>query len=515
MNESNPNRKHTRSPHQQQQEQQEREQRERRTDERHGKQSERRRRSQSPDHHRCTSKTQGTSQGQKKSHIIKSFSTDLNKLKAQIMKARLKRSPDLAELERQLAEATGAGGDDTEIQKQKQQQKKNMAINNSASHAGSDKNSTVVMLPTIDSRGRRMASGGKDSGSTRGKTKEEDGDEPSIMQMARYERETAGDVGKADMDLAKQIARDTGFANDLDYIDDNIARLSRQRGEKTSEQKRNEAIRDYRATESAISICDLCFKQTNETTAATAEGVVLRAPDYPVVALGNRVYLGLPNREPMCDGHCILAPIEHVSGSSLKCDDDTWVEITNFMKSLMQMFAALGQTVVFLETVMSTSPAKARHCVIECIPMPADKAVDAPAYFRESILAESDEWSQNRKIIDTSVKKASSAAAAVDSSSGAMIQRGGFRNTMTAQVPYFHVWFDYRGGLGHVIETPDTFPPWFGREVVAGIMDLPPTVYRKPRKLKESRDQRLDRADEWKKQFGWHRFDWTKLIDQE
>ncbi|KAJ2661321.1 Pre-mRNA-splicing factor cwf19 [Coemansia sp. RSA 1200] len=507
MSESHPNRKHSKSPHQQQEQQ-----RGRQTDEGHGKQSERRRRSQSPDHHR-TNKTQGTSQGQKKSHIIKSFSTDLNKLKAQIMKARLKRSPDLAELERQLAEATGMGDDDMEIQKQQQQK---MATNNSAPHARDGKNSTVVILPTIDSRGRRMVGGGngsKDSESAQGKAEEEDGNGPSIMQMARYERETVGEVGKTDMDLAKQIARDTGFTNDLDYIDDNIARLSRQRGEKTSEQKRNEAIRDYRATESAISICDLCFKQTNETT-PTAAGVVLRAPDYPVVALGNRVYLGLPNREPMCDGHCILAPIEHVPGSSLKCDDDTWVEITNFMKSLMQIFAALDQTVVFLETVMSTSPAKARHCVIECIPMPADKAVDAPAYFRESILAESDEWSQNRKIIDTSVKKPSGAAAA-DSSSGVMVQRGGFRNTMTAQVPYFHVWFDYHGGLGHVIENPDTFPPWFGREVVAGIMDLPPTVYRKPRKLKESRNQRLDRADEWKKQFGWHRFDWTRLIDQE
>ncbi|KAJ2325044.1 Pre-mRNA-splicing factor cwf19, partial [Coemansia sp. RSA 2673] len=61
---------------------------------------------------------------------------------------------------------------------------------------------------------------------------------------------------------------------------------------------------------------------------------------------------------------------------------------------------------------------------------------------------------------------------------------------------------------------PDRFPPWFGREVVAGILDLPPTVYRKPRKLKESHNQRCDRAEEWKKQFGWDQFDWTKMLTE-
>ncbi|PIA18310.1 hypothetical protein COEREDRAFT_59469 [Coemansia reversa NRRL 1564] len=248
--------------------------------------------------------------------------------------------------------------------------------------------------------------------------------------------------------------------------------------------------------EAALRNCDMCFKQSENSDGTT----LLRPPEYPMVALGNRVCLMLPNREPMNDGHCIIAPIEHMAGGTLKCDDDMWDEIGNFMKSLMHMFAGRRQGVVFMETVLSVQPSRAGHCMIECIPLPIDKAADAAGYFKEALLSLGDEWSQNRKVIDTRLKAAA-------------IRRGGFRNTMTSRLAYFHVWFDPHGGIGHVIETPDAFPQWFGREVVAGMLDLPPTVYRKPRKLTESHNQRRDRAEEWKKQFGWDKFDWTKMLE--
>ncbi|KAJ1991689.1 Pre-mRNA-splicing factor cwf19 [Coemansia sp. RSA 1358] len=368
-----------------------------------------------------------------------------------------------------------------------------------------NKKDKVVVLPGVDSRGRRI---NIDKGNQ---------EDLNIQQMARIERETEGD-DFVDRDMAKQIMRDSAFANDLDYIDDNVERLSRKRREKTKEQQKQEAIGEYKTMESALGGCEMCFKQSENSDGST----LLVAPNFPMVSLGNRVYLALPSHESMNDGHCVIAPIEHVAGSSLKCDDNMWAEITNFMKCLMHMFAASDQGVVFIETVMSTAPAKAHHCTIECIPIPMDKAQDVQAYFKESVLAASDEWSQHRKVIDTTMK----AQAIVpqndnvrdqdDNHTAAReaIRRGGFRNTMTAKMPYFHVWFDPHGGLGHVIENPDSFPPWFGREVVAGILDLPPTVYRKPRRLKESRSQRFDRADEWKKQFGWKKFDWTAMLEE-
>ncbi|KAJ2318774.1 Pre-mRNA-splicing factor cwf19 [Coemansia sp. RSA 2702] len=406
------------------------------------------------------------------------------------MKARLMKSPNLAELEAQLEAAMHGGQSQSTI----------------------DKKDNVVVLPHTDSHGRLI--------STRSESRGKEGtavEDLSIKQMARIERETEG-ADTADRELATQIAKDSGFSNDLDYIDDNAERLSKQRQEKSTEQKKQAAIRDYKTMEAALDSCDMCFKQTDQGDGSS----LLKPPSYPMVALGNRVCLMLPNREPMNDGHCIIAPIEHIPGSSLKCDDDAWDEITNFMKCLIRMFAARQQGVVFLETVLSTRPSKAGHCAIECVPMSMSKARDVPGYFQESLLASGDEWSQHRKIIKTARKSEAVAPTEGDVTgqdrnhfqARQAIRRGGFRNTMTAKLPYFHVWFDHHGGMGHVIEAPEKFPAWFGREVVAGVLDLPPTVYRKPRRLKETHDQRCDRADEWKKQFGWTKFDWTKLLEE-
>ncbi|KAJ2604215.1 Pre-mRNA-splicing factor cwf19 [Coemansia sp. RSA 1722] len=430
---------------------------------------------------------------------------DLNKLRARVMKARLLKSADLPELEKKLSAAMDGGVSRSHEDKPSKE-----------SNTGS-----VVILPRVDSYGRlskiAAESASKHTGGLRNddKAQAESQDNMSIQQMARMERESVGDdyMGRA---LAKQIAKDAAFTNDLDYIDDNSERLSRQLKEKTFEQQKQAAIRDHHSMESVLDHCGLCFKEKEQRDGSK----VLSPPEYPVVSLGNKVYLALPNCEPMNDGHCVIAPIEHVAGSSLKCDDDVWDEIGNFMKRLIQMFASKNQGVVFLETVMSTTPSKARHCSIECIPLPIQKAADAPAYFKEALLEVDEEWSQHRKIIDTKLK----AQAAVPKGDNVrdqdsnhaqareIIRKGGFRNTMTAKMPYFHVWFDPYGGMGHVIENADRFKPWFGREVVAGILDLPPSVYRKPRRLKETHNQRLDRADDWKKQFGWEKYDWTKML---
>ncbi|KAJ2336906.1 Pre-mRNA-splicing factor cwf19 [Coemansia sp. RSA 2681] len=455
-----------------------------------------------------------------KAESVQSFSVDLNKLRAKVMKARLTKSSELPELERQLAAAMDGGKPAPTGSSSATSHKSKTDDRKSASESGG-----VVVLPRVDSHGRLLKLGtpaeSKHTSSAaqtkkeRVRDSEREAESISIAQMARMERETEGD-NAMDRSLAAQIMKDAKFTNDLEYIDDNSERLSKQRQVQSSEQLKQAAVRDYRVMESVLGHCDRCFKQSEQADGSS----ILTPPEYPTVALGNRVYLALPNREPMCDGHCVIAPIEHVPGSSLKCDDDAWDEIGNFMKCLMHMFAAKGQGVVFLETVMSTTPSKAQHCTIECIPMPMAKSGDAPAYFKEGLLAADDEWSQHRKIIDTTVKTQAAAPAndnvrdqdANHAQKRDAIRRGGFRNTMSAKLPYFHVWFNPHGGMGHVIENADRFQPWFGREVVAGILDLPPTVYRKPRKLKESHNQRCDRAEEWKKQFGWDRFDWTKAL---
>jgi hypothetical protein len=49
-------------------------------------------------------------------------------------------------------------------------------------------------------------------------------------------------------------------------------------------------------------------------------------------------------------------------------DQNVWVEIRNFKKCSLQMFAQQDKDVVFMETVISLAGQRG-HCMIECIPV--------------------------------------------------------------------------------------------------------------------------------------------------
>jgi hypothetical protein len=63
-------------------------------------------------------------------------------------------------------------------------------------------------------------------------------------------------------------------------------------------------------------------------------------------------------------------------------DQNVWVEIRNFKKCLLQMFAQQDKDVVFMETVISLARQR-RHCMIECIPVPCEVSNNAPMYFKK------------------------------------------------------------------------------------------------------------------------------------
>ncbi|KAJ1720154.1 Pre-mRNA-splicing factor cwf19, partial [Coemansia erecta] len=309
---------------------------------------------------------------------------------------------------------------------------------------------------------------------------------PSILQMARAERLAKGDDG-VDRAIAKRIARNPGLAGDIERLADEAEQLVEKadRADNTG----------YRADGRLTAGCQLCFQTDASSQAVTP-------PSCPVVALGAHTYLALPPGAPLTPGHCLLVPLEHIAGSSLGCSEMAWDELTNFFKTLTHMFDARGLRPVFFETVLDArANGRARHCVIECIPVPSDVAAGSAAYFRQALLDVADEWSTHRKVIDTRVK-------VVDGK-----RKGGFRGSMSKRVPYFHVWLDVHGGLGHVIEEPKRFPRNLGREVVAGMLDLPPSAARSPRPASESQDQRVDRATQWKDTFGWAAHDWTAALD--
>ena len=81
------------------------------------------------------------------------------------------------------------------------------------------------------------------------------------------------------------------------------------------------------------------------------------------------------------------------------------------------------------------------------------------------------------------------------------------KSSLVKELPYFHVWFDHNSGLGHVIESPEAWKEWFGREVIGGALDLEASLWRKVKKVGNV-SQKIDafRKD-------WTPFDWTRALE--
>ncbi|XP_050907428.1 uncharacterized protein LOC127120883 isoform X2 [Lathyrus oleraceus] len=211
-----------------------------------------------------------------------------------------------------------------------------------------------------------------------------------------------------------------------------------------------------------------------------------KRPMHLVVSIANFTYLMLPQLQPLVPGHCCILPIHHESATRT-VDDNVWVEIRNFKKCLIMMFAKQDKEVVFLETVMGLAQQR-RHCMIECIPLPKDIAKDAPLYFKKAIDEAEDEWSQHnaKKLIDTSQK--------------------GLRNSIPKDFPYFHVEFGLNKGFVHVIDDEKDFKSSLGLNVLRGMLHLPEEdMYRRQRyaALEVQKQAVTSFSKEWKQ------FDWT------
>ncbi|KZW01458.1 hypothetical protein EXIGLDRAFT_602781 [Exidia glandulosa HHB12029] len=365
----------------------------------------------------------------------------------------------------------------------------------------------VAVLPTHDVRGQVYDVGlGRDdahkAGNRKSKlTSEEDEKDIGVLDMLRQERFGAGRADQKDMDaqLTRAIMSDGKFEANLEYMDDNADRLGRKKM-KSDAMKRMFAIQDHARTQRVLASCQFCAGDDDTL------------PKVAVVALGTRCYLACTTLEELVPGHCIIVPLQHHL-AMLEGDDDLWEEVRNFMKCLMRMFAEEDKGVVFFETVISLK--KQQHTFIECVPVPWSIFEDVPAYFKEAILSSESEWSQHRKVIDFSARP------------------GGFRRAMVPNLPYFAIQWDYKGekGYGHVIEgvsdaggagdDPDgavdenmgnsgKFPRYFAAEIIGNLLDLPPRLWRHPKRVDAV--QNKQRVQTFKKKYD--KFDWTPMLAQ-
>ncbi|GAA5884276.1 hypothetical protein JCM6882_002206 [Rhodosporidiobolus microsporus] len=446
--------------------------------------------------------------------------SELNKLQARVLKAKLMDSDDAAALEadyeRELARSQAAGP--------AVQAGEGMQTTLGGNRGGGN---DVQVLPTLDGRGRlydtgigtamadeaeaeRKAKGGRGKKekafqSHDPKTGEvirlaADDDALSLSDLVRQERFSGGmnDQRSLDSEVANRIATDARYKADLDYVDENAEKLARRKM-KSETVKRQFAINDYARTKKALDSCTLCFSD---------EGA---PPKSAVVALGTRTYLGLMDTEELVPGHCRIVPVQHHM-SCLEIDEEEgWDEIKNFMKTLMQMFAAEDKGVVFFETI--TTHKYQKHSYIEAIPVAFDLFDQLPIYFSEAINTSEGEWSQHKKLLTFTPARP-------------------FRRSLVPNLPYFAVQFDYKGekGYGHIIEGVDDepdrdldgeitrsnlgdkgggeFPSYFAQEIIGNLLSLPPKSWRKPRRL--DRRDNAKRVEDFRKKYD--RYDWTKAL---
>lgn len=266
-------------------------------------------------------------------------------------------------------------------------------------------------------------------------------------------------------------------------MDENAAKLAK-RVQKSEINLKNMAINEFQKMNRILDNCPLCYREDTDTP-----------PVAPVVSLGTRVYLTLPTEPELAEGAACIVPIQHRT-NLLECDDDEWEEIRNFMKCLTRMYHDQGRDVIFYEN--AARPQQKRHAAMEAVPLPYSLGETAPAFFKEAILSADEEWTQHKKAIDTLAKSRQG------------LGKLAFRRTLAKEMPYFHVWFELDGGLGHIVEDGNRWPrgDLFAREIIGGMLDLEPDVIKRQGRWQKGGGDR--RVDGFKKR--WRKFDWTRVL---
>ncbi|KAL9609421.1 MAG: hypothetical protein Q9167_005819 [Letrouitia subvulpina] len=357
----------------------------------------------------------------------------LNRLKAQMMKAKLKRSVDAEKLE-------------AEYEKVVESSKVNL-------------DPETIVLGAMDNR---MLTGGRRS---------------EVKPIDNKRGKERGLVEEnEDMTIEDMLE------NDLDYMEENANKLAK-RVHKSEINLRSSAISDFQKMNRILDKCPLCYHEDSN-----------RPPIAPVVSLATRTYLTLPTEPEISEGGACIIPLQH-RRNLLECDDDEWEEIRNFMKSLIRMYHDQGRAVIFYEN--AATPQKKRHAGMEVVPLPYSLGEVAPAFFKEAILISDEEWTQHKKIIDTLAKAKQG------------LGRSAFRRTLVKEMPYFHVWFELDGGLGHIVEDANRWPKGdiFARETVGGMLDRAPDVIKRQGRWSSEDNGRIEA---FRKR--WRKFDWTRVL---
>ena len=165
------------------------------------------------------------------------------------------------------------------------------------------------------------------------------------------------------------------------------------------------------------------------------------------------------------------------------------------MKCLMQMYGSKGLSVIFYED--ASHPSLHRHPALIAIPISPSQFDQAPAYFTQALNLAESEWATHRPIIHTSTPE---------------LGKWGFRKRIPKEAPYFHVWFNLEGGMGHLIEDEERWgngEMWVRGVVGGGLLEIERSIWGRMGRW-TGHDGRVEG---FKRK--WDKFDWTKALKVE
>lgn len=374
--------------------------------------------------------------------------SELNELKSKILRAQLLKDTATAE---------------------KLQQEYDSLVGTSAS--GPAKESASKGAQTLDSAEIRQL-----------QEKSKTSQDMTVAEMVREEKLTSagGQGAGTELDMARQIGKDRGYEQDSDYVFDNADKLSKSHV-LSADDARKRVLERTRHLNTITDECSLCIMDQDASHSKVQP-----------ISIGSRVYLAEAAEPALTKGVSVIVPLEHRK-NTLECDDDEWEEIRNFMKCLTKMWAGYNRQVLFYENAVTIGNGDRMHACIYAVPVKAEAMESAPVIFREAMETSDEEWAVHRKVINT-LKIASES-----SGEGA---RFAFRTSIAKEAPYFHVWFNINGGLGHIVEDREQWPKGdlFAREIIGNMIRTDIMVIRKRTRWPKGKPKFVSK---------WPQYDWT------
>ncbi|KAL5835762.1 hypothetical protein ACOSQ3_015312 [Xanthoceras sorbifolium] len=166
-----------------------------------------------------------------------------------------------------------------------------------------------------------------------------------------------------------------------------------------------------------------------------------------IVSIGENYYCALP-KGPLVQDHVLIVPVEH-SPNTISLPPECEIELAKFQNSLKMYYKSQGKEAVFFEWISK----RGTHANLQSVPIPSSRAAAVQDIF--NLAAEK----LGFKFLATKSN---------NNSDGRKSLKAEFDRNFN----FFYV--ELPGGiiLSHRVEENETFPAQFGREVLAGLLNI-------------------------------------------